>query len=109
MVGAFGYRVYMASRFNARAERPKPEEFRQRYIEMMKKRLNLTDDQLGQLNVILDRTRDRFHALDEDVMKPQKQAIRSQQIQDITAILNEQQRAEYEKWLQERAERRKGA
>ncbi len=107
VVGAFGYRLYVGA--NSRTQRLSPEEYRQRYVEAMKKRLQLSDDQVQQLNVILDRTRDRFRRLDNEVMKPQKQAIRNQQIQDITAMLDSEQRAEYEKWRQERAERRKAA
>ncbi len=108
VVGGFGYRIYSGPSVGAtdRRSRPNPEEYRRRFMEMMKERVKVTPDQVVLLNEIMDRTRNRFHALDADA-RPKKQAIHKQQVEEINAILNETQQTEYAKLLEERAQRRK--
>ena len=105
-VGAIGFRLYKAESGRAQSRRPSPEEYRARYTEMLKSRLKLSEDQAQQLNVILDQTRRRFEDL-EAKTDPEWKAIREQQHEEIFAILDEKQRAEFAKFRQERAERRK--
>jgi Spy/CpxP family protein refolding chaperone len=106
VVGAVGYRLYTAEPAAATERRPSPEEFRQRYVGMMKTRLNLSEDQLGRLNAILDETREAFRQLEEK-SRTEKQALRDRQVEKINAILDETQRIEYEQIRKEREERRK--
>jgi len=106
VVGALGYRTLFHGRVQALG-RPSPEEFRQKFIAELNSRLHLTPQQVQQLNAILDRTRQRFEKLENEVLRPQKRLILKQQSDEIRAILDEQQRAEFDKWLEERAARRR--
>ena len=103
-VGAFGHRLYLMSTVKAES-RPSPEEFRRRYVEEMRTRLNLSADQLAKLNEILDSTRARFRASHER-RQPEMKAIQDEQVSKIRSILTDAQRAEYEKLRAEREQRR---
>lgn len=105
-VGAIGYRLYNAESERTQSRRPGPEEYRTRYAEMLESRLSLSEDQVRQLNVILDQTRRRYEELEAKAV-PAWKAVREQQHEEIYAMLDQEQRAEFEKFGQERAERRK--
>ncbi len=98
VVGAVGHRFYYKERFSP-PPRPSPEEFRRRYMEEMRSRLKLSEEQAKQIEAILDDTRDRYRA--------QMRAVQEEQTARIRAVLNPTQQAEYEKMRQEREERRK--
>jgi Spy/CpxP family protein refolding chaperone len=104
LVGAFGYRLYSPP-MTARAK-PTPEEWRRQYLGEMQSRLNLTPDQLGKLNTILDETRTRFHKANEErdgIIKH----IKQEQTDKVRTILTAAQRPEYEKLRTEREQRSK--
>ncbi len=100
LVGAFGWRMY-----SVRAEGGKnpcsPEAMRRQYIEDMRTRLNLSGDQFGKVQSILDETHERFRALREKY-RPEVRTIQEEQVERIRAVLDPGQRAEYEKMRQER-------
>lgn len=101
-VGGFGYHLYKARSVSATSTRPRsPEEYRRRYTDEMKTRLNLTDDQVSQLNAILDETRARWSEFRERT-KPEVKAIQHEQTNKVRSILSDVQRTEYEKMLAER-------
>ncbi len=110
LVGAYGHR-FIANNpdtTRARTSRPSPEEWRKQYLAEMQTRLKLTPDQLQQLNVLMDQTRDRFHAerqKHDGVMK----TIRDEQTDKVRAMLSDQQRPEYEKLRAEREQRAKAS
>ncbi len=107
VVGVVGHELYSGDAVRAKSHKDwSPEEWRRHYVDVMQSRLSLSTQQLARLNEILDRSRDRFVALDEEVIRPQKHAIRHEQIESIEAMLTESQRLEYEKLRQERAEKR---
>lgn len=105
VVGAFSHRLYTLNTVTA-STRPSPEDFRKRYVGEMRTRLNLTPDQLSKLENILDSTRTRYRSIHERI-RPDLKATQEDQVSQIRAILNESQRAEYEKLRKERDERRK--
>ena len=113
LVGAFGYRLYETKRkapSAAEGKRPTPEEYRSRFIALMDERLALSETQTAELNAILDRTKQRFDALDQEnqeALRPRKRAILDQQASEIMAILAPEQQAEYQKIREERAKHRK--
>lgn len=113
LVGAFGYRLYETTREappSAENKRPTPEEYRSRFIALMDERLALSEAQMTELNAILDRTKQRFDALDQEyqeALRPRKRAILDQQASEIMAILAPEQQAEYQKIREERAKHRK--
>jgi hypothetical protein len=101
-VGAFSQHLYTARSVSARTSRPRnPEEYRKKYLGEMKSRLNLNAEQAVKLNSILDQTHNRFEELRER-SKPETDAIHKDQIDQINGILNDTQRAEYEKLRKER-------
>jgi Spy/CpxP family protein refolding chaperone len=103
-VGIFGHRLYTLNSVNASNPR-NPEEFRRRYVAEMRKRLNLTDDQVAHLGPILDDTRQRHHELVEK-HRPEFKAIQDEQVKKIRGILTDAQQAEYTTMLAEREKRR---
>jgi hypothetical protein len=111
VVGAFGHRLYMVrSVYSGPAATavpvpPKPEEFRKKYIDELRTRLQLDESQLGKLNTILDQTREKFHNMRErskERSKMESTQIRQDQRNQIRALLKPEQQHEYEKIVQER-------
>lgn len=110
VLGWFGQRLYAVATPSVTSNKklPSPEEFRKKYLDDMKARLKLTDDQLQHLIVILDETRAQSDAYWQSVTKERiekSQAIRQNQIERIRAILTLEQRPEYELMLKERQEK----
>lgn len=99
VVGGFGVRLYLAKTVSATAvARPSGAELRKRYLQDMQTRLHLTDAQLTQLRQIADETGKQF----DDMHK----AIHDEHIRKVTAILDENQKAEYAKMQAEREKHR---
>lgn len=103
-VGAFGLKLYTLNSVRA-GGRPSAEEFKRRYIEELRTRLNLTDDQTSKLGPILDETRRQIREL-RDKHRPELKAIQDEQSQRIRALLTDSQQAEYGKFLDEREKQR---
>ena len=107
LVGAFGYRLYSANTVNAeQSQKKSPEALRQRYLKEYESRLKLNSDQSQKLVVILDETRAKYKAA-HDSIDPEMKRIAADQRERINAMLNDTQRAEYAKMLEERERRRK--
>ncbi|MDX2154527.1 MAG: hypothetical protein SFV54_27545 [Bryobacteraceae bacterium] len=94
LVGVVGQKVYNETSVRANT-RPRPEEFRKRHMEEMQSRLQLSAEQVTQLEKIMDETGSRFKALREN------------HTERVNAMLSESQRAEYQKLMKEREERKK--
>jgi uncharacterized membrane protein len=114
VVGAFGHRLYMVRSVIATVPpspapaKPSPEDFRRKYVEELRSRLNLDEPQLAKLNSILDDTRERFHQMREqskERSKTEAGQIRHAQRNQIRAMLKPAQQPEYEKIIQERENR----
>lgn len=104
VVGALGHRFWALQEVEARPR--SPQEFRRRYVEEMRTRLHLTDEQLRKLNEILDVTDARYREVRER-MRPEMNAIQEEHANRVRAILTDEQRVEYEKLRAERERRRK--
>lgn len=105
VVGALGYRTYKPPSASSNA-RVSPEEFRHQYLQEIKTRVNLSDDQLEKVNTILDETRTRFHdARDKhnDIVKQ----IGEEQRAKMKAILSPDQIPKAEQFWQDRDQRQK--
>ena len=101
VVGGFALRLYTAKAVNAIATKSPAErhaEIRRQYITDMRNRLHLTDAQVTQLEQIADATGQRMHEMHK--------AIDAEHVEKVNAMLNEDQRAEYSKWRDEREKRR---
>jgi hypothetical protein len=105
VVGALGYRTYNppSARSSSSARVP-PAEWRRQYIEEMRTRVNLTDDQLQKLNVILDQTSARFQDAREKDNQMIRQ-IREDHFARVRTILSPEQLPKYEKLHAEREKR----
>jgi hypothetical protein len=106
VVGAVGYGLYEARSVSAKSNPCSPDRLRRSYVDEMKLHFNLRPEQVTELETILDATHAKFQALRER-NRPEVVAIQEEQAQKIRAILDEPQRAAYEKWHQERIKKRK--
>ena len=109
VVGAFASRLYWPSAVLSKplsAGRPSPEEWRHQYLGDMQKRLNLTPDQLTQLNKVLDEIGQKVHTEHERHTQEMK-TVREEHVTRVRAILTPAQLPEYEKLRQEREQRAK--
>jgi hypothetical protein len=104
VVGALGYRTYKPPTARGSAP-PPPSEWRRKYIDESRSRLNLTDDQLAKLTAILDQTDARFRAAREHENEEIRQ-IREEHFVRVREILTADQIPKYEKLRQEREQRR---
>jgi len=105
-VGGFGHRLYTATSVIAKQSSVSPEEMRKKYVETLRGRLTLSEDQVMKLNLILDESRGRFHEAQER-MRPTLEAIRNDQTEHIRSMLSPEQRTAYEAYRKERDELRK--
>jgi DNA anti-recombination protein RmuC len=103
-VGVFGLRLYTLNSVRA-SVRPSPEEFRRKYVEEMRTRLKLTDDQASKLGPILDETGRQFRELREK-HRPELKAIQDEQTEKIRALLTEAQQAAFSRFQEEREKQR---
>jgi uncharacterized membrane protein len=110
MVGVVSYRLYSAKTVIATQSNTqpkiKPEEWRKHVVEDMRTRLKLSDEQVGKLQGAFDSTRQRFAAYDQR-NKAERKSIIEDQHQTIRSFLDDQQRAEYDKYLLERQQKRR--
>jgi Spy/CpxP family protein refolding chaperone len=102
--GAFGLRLYTLNSVRA-SGRPSPDEFRRKYVEEIRSRLKLTDEQASKLGPILDETGKQFRELREK-HRPELKAIQDEQTQKIRAILTDAQQAEFSSFQAEREKER---
>ena len=105
-VGGFGHWLYASKSVGATSGRPSPEEDRRQYVEEMKSRLRLNDEQVKQLSVVLDQTGALYKQIHEK-HRPEYRAIQDSQTQMIRSLLSPWQLAEYEQYRMEREERMK--
>lgn len=105
VVGALGYRTYKPPSASSNA-RVSPEEFRRQYLQEIKTRVNLNDDQLQKVNAILDETRTRFHNARDKHNEIVKQ-IGEEQRAKMKAILSSDQIPKAEQFWQDRDQRQK--
>jgi uncharacterized protein YneF (UPF0154 family) len=105
VLGAFAHRAYTASAVSANAPIT-PEEYRKRYLEELKRRVKVSDEQMPKIVTILEATRAAVRKT-RDSIEPELQRIREDQQAQIHAILSPEQAVEYDKMRKERDERRK--
>jgi hypothetical protein len=106
--GALGF---YANRFYANYSAPprqapkNPQEFRKGLVESYKKRLQLADDQVQQLQLILDDANAQYQAQfkkEREAIRPELNRIHQDQVDRINAMLTPTQREEYKRMLEER-------
>jgi hypothetical protein len=106
VVGALGYRTYNPPTARGVGPRRGTEEFRRQYLEEMKTRLNLKPDQMEKLEVILNRTDERFN----DARAQHNQMVRElreDHVASVREMLTPEQLPKYDQLRTEREQRAK--
>jgi hypothetical protein len=99
VVGGFANRLYMMNTVRAGSPGGRNRaDFRKQYVEEMRTRLHLTDPQVAELQQIMEATGQHFHELHK--------SIEQEHVRKVTAILTDDQKAEYAKMREERDRRR---
>ncbi len=103
--GALGHMLYSTETVSAKAVPTKNnDDWRQRYVESMRTRLKMGEDQLKQLNETLDETRVEYRLLRQRY-KPEMEKIHQGQVDKIRKLLTSDQISEFEKMEREREEK----
>jgi uncharacterized membrane protein len=106
VVGFLAHYLYNMQSVNAKATPRGPDDYRHKYVEEMRSRLSLQEEQVQQLNAILDSTRLRYREFREK-HRPEINAIQEEQVSRIRSMLSEPQRLQYETMRAERDQRRR--
>lgn len=111
-LGVVGNRYYAAStvpsngKGKGQGKRFSPEEFRQRYLDGMKKQLLLSDVQVTKLASIMDETRVLMEEMHKRQM-PEQADIQRSQNEKIRAVFDAFQREKYDAMLKRMMEKGK--
>jgi hypothetical protein len=106
VVGYLTHFLHTRQSVNDKAAPRNPEDYRHKYVEEMRTRLSLQEEQVQQLNAVLDSTRLRYREFRER-HRPEINAIQEEQVSKIRSLLTEPQRLEYEKMRAERDQKRR--
>src|SRR2546421_382915 len=127
-LGAFAYRLYSVESIQTPAaaaqKKMNPEEFRKRYASDLAKEVKMDGQQVAKLNTILDQTNVEWGKLREKMKperdaleekqkalnekwKPERDAIHDRQVDQINAMLREDQRPLYASFRAERDRQRR--
>jgi hypothetical protein len=109
LVGVVSHRLYMTTTASATSVAVAPknmEEFKRRYLADMRQKVHATDAQVAEVDHILDDTKRKFDALHAQE-KPLRDKIQQDQLSEIRAVLDDQQRTAFDQWHQERMKSQK--
>jgi len=107
LVGIVSHRLYMTATASANAPAPRTmQEFKRRYLADMRQKVHATDAQIAEVNRILDDTKRRFDELHAQE-KPLRDKIQQDQLNEIRALLDNQQREAFNRWHDERMNRQR--
>src|SRR5262245_14660638 len=130
VLGGFAYRLYSVPNVQTRGAEPgppphlTPEEVRRKVVTDLTKAVKLDGEQSKQLNEIMDRAHVEFDQLRDkskpewddlnqkrealvEKWRPEQEAIRNRQVEQINQMLREDQRPLYKAWREERDRQRK--
>ncbi len=102
LVGVVSHRLYATTTASANATKPSLVEFRRRYLEGMRTKVGASDEQVRSVASILEDTRRKLDELAAQE-KPLHDQIRMDHVEQIRALLNDQQKIAYDNWRAERA------
>lgn len=106
VVGFLVHYLYNMQSVNAKATPRDADDYRHKYVEELRSRLSMQEEQVQQLNAILDSTRLRYREFREK-HRPEINAIQEEQVSRIRSMLSEPQRLQYETMRAERDQRRR--
>jgi Spy/CpxP family protein refolding chaperone len=108
LVGIVSHRLYMTATASASVP-PAPrsmQEFKRRYLADMREKVHATDAQIAQVDRILDATKRKFDDLHAQE-KPLRDKYQQEQLNEIRALLDDQQREAFNRWHDERMNRQR--
>src|ERR1700728_2236072 len=100
MVGIVSYRLYSTNTASANSPGTM-SEFRKRYLDGMRTKVGASEAQIAQITRTLDETKRKFDALAAQE-QPLHDKIQQDHIDEIKALLNDQQKIAYDNWRTER-------
>src|SRR5580658_3193308 len=103
MVGLVSYRLYAANTASANYIAPPQSmsEYRKRYLDGMRTKVGASQAQIVAITRELDETKRKYDALAAEE-QPLHDKIQQDHINEIKALLNDQQKIAYDNWRAER-------
>jgi len=101
MVGIVSYRLYAANTASANNSPGSMSEFRKRYLDGMRTKVGASEAQIVAITRTLDDTKRKFDALAAEE-QPLHDKIQQDHIDEIKALLNDQQKVAYDNSRAER-------
>jgi hypothetical protein len=100
MVGLVSYRLYAANTVIANSPKSM-SEFRKRYLDGMRTKVGVSEAQIVAITRTLDETKQKYDALAAQE-QPLHDKIQQDHINEVKALLNDQQKIAYDNWRAER-------
>jgi|SRR5580692_8543210 peptidoglycan hydrolase CwlO-like protein len=101
MVGLVSYRLYATNTASANNTPRSMSEFRKRYLDGMRTKVGASEAQIAAITRELDETKRKYDALAAEE-QPLHDKIQQEHINEIKALLNDQQKVAYDNWRAER-------
>jgi peptidoglycan hydrolase CwlO-like protein len=101
LVGVVSHRLYATNESRVRAAPQNLDEFKRRYLADMRQKVGASDAQIAQVSRILDDTKRKFDELHASE-KPLRDKIQQDHLAEIRALLDDRQRAAFDKWHEQR-------
>ena len=103
LVGIVSNRLYATSSASANNTPPRSmTEFRKRYLDGMRTKVGVSEEQIVAITRTLDETKLKYDALAAQE-QPLHDKIQQEHIEEVKALLNDQQKIAYDNWRAERA------
>jgi len=100
-VGLVSYRLYATNTASANNTPRSMSEYRKRYLDGMRTKVGASEAQIAAITRELDETKRKYDALAAQE-QPLHDKIQQDHIDEIKALLNDQQRIAYDNWRAER-------
>jgi hypothetical protein len=101
LVGIVSFRLYSTNTASANNSPQSMSEYRKRYLDGMRTKVGVSEAQIVAITRELDQTKRKFDALAAQE-QPLHDKIQQDHIDEIKALLNDQQRIAYDNWRAER-------
>jgi hypothetical protein len=101
LVGIVSNRLYATNTASANNTPRSMTEFRKRYLDGMRTKVGASEKQIQEITRTLDDTKHKYDALAAQE-QPLHDKIQQDHIDEIKALLNDQQRVAYDNWRAER-------
>jgi len=101
LVGIVSFRLYATNTASANNSPRSMTEFRKRYLDGMRAKVGVSEAQISDITRTLDETKRKYDALAAQE-QPLHDKIQQDHINEVKALLSDQQRIAYDNWRAER-------